>query len=161
MPRTFTVTPGPKLAGRKIEKTSTDCPKCAAENHRTVGGDILRLFTVDGDPTPFCLGCGYITFTDIPSACGCGRPSSHSCHDPWVADAHQFGDFTTPIAVGDVVTFKPEFSDKLIGIEWIVSNRNGDIDVAANKELVAIKRKVNGRWGYRLAHLDDLAKVTR
>jgi hypothetical protein len=61
---TFTITPGPKLAGRTITETATPCPACLQVGHTTAGGQTPPLKMVAGDPTPFCLGHGYITFTE-------------------------------------------------------------------------------------------------
>lgn len=66
---------------------------------------------------------------------------------------------TQSIRVNDIVSFKPEFSDKLAGTKWVVATSNKNIEAATNKDMVSLKTKRNGRWCWRLANVADLIKV--
>lgn len=67
---------------------------------------------------------------------------------------------STDIHIGDTVTFKPEAGGTRVGLTYVVDAMNGKTDKQnGNKEMVGIKRRVGGRWGYRLAYRADLVKV--
>lgn len=57
------------------------------------------------------------------------------------------------------VTFRTDFSAQLVGVEFTV-----DAHYPARgenpRDMVGLKRKVSGRWGYRLAYVSDLIAVS-
>jgi hypothetical protein len=65
---------------------------------------------------------------------------------------------TTTFPAGTPVTFRPEFSVALVGIEFTVDDMECGMDPNGN-QMIALKRKVSGRWGYRLAYVKDLVQA--
>jgi hypothetical protein len=63
---------------------------------------------------------------------------------------------TQNLSTDDIVTFRSDFSAKLVGVEFIVVNADAGVDAETGKRMVSLKRKIGGRWGYRLAYLADL-----
>lgn len=56
----------PQLNGRGVTNTGMDCPLCAIDGHRTVGGEVPKLRSVEGDPRIFCIGRhGYISDEEL------------------------------------------------------------------------------------------------
>jgi hypothetical protein len=68
----------------------------------------------------------------------------------------------TAVEAGMTVTFRPDFSDALVGIVFeIVARSDGPLvstEFGTDREFVMVRTRVgkSRRWGYRLAYLADL-----
>jgi hypothetical protein len=55
----------PQINGREVEVTGIDCPLCASEGRRNIGGNTPKLRRIAGETRTFCVGLhGYIGTTD-------------------------------------------------------------------------------------------------
>lgn len=66
---------------------------------------------------------------------------------------------TATFRLGQTVTFRPDFSTDLVGVELIVDSTDYGQDPSGRQMIGVKRRNPSGRWGYRLAYTSDLIAV--
>lgn len=71
---------------------------------------------------------------------------------------HAVNAAATPFTLGQHVEFRPEFSEALRGVVFEVDEPEG-ATTPEGRKCIGLRRRSGGRWGYRLAWVDDLRAV--